>query len=232
MRGGPADGRAPRTQRPSALTAARTRERLARDTAGECAVNPFCEPDAAATAEAAAEAEEPRPKLAEVLRCCAPSSPAVSAGRLFVSDALVSRLMVLRPDAPPLARLELSGCRGVTPDAVLRLAGAHASSLTHLWLAGGQLWPVTQVTQLLAAAPALMRVELDVRASAVSPPLLDMLRGDTCIAPRRLLFRGALRDPFEALEVRLASATAVAALTRSCSWPVRCRRTSRWQIFS
>jgi len=143
-----------------------------------------------------------RPSLASMLGWAAQAEAAQS-GPLFVSDAMLDRALG-RPGAPPLARLDLSGCRGVTPEAVLRLAAAHAASLTHLWAAGGQLWTVGQAEALLAAAPRLQLAELDLRAGAACAALLRLLQGESAVRPRRLLFRAPQRDPHAALALARA----------------------------
>ena len=134
-----------------------------------------------------------------------PEAGAQGAKGVFVSNGLLLDTLVHGSGkAPPrVTVLDVTSCRGVSPKCLLAVAAAHPE-LERLWASGSQKWKPEEVHALVQGCPSLVEVEVDLRCTAVTPLLLQMVTDNDTIRVRALTCRGLIRDP--GVAVNLANA--------------------------
>ena len=131
-----------------------------------------------------------------------PEAGAQGAKALFVSNTLLMETLVHGAGrAPPrVTVLDVTSCRGVSPKCLLAVAAAHPE-LERLWASGSQKWKPEEVHALVQGCPGLVEVEVDLRCTAVTPLLLQMVTDNDTIRVRALTCRGLIRDPGVAINL-------------------------------
>jgi len=124
---------------------------------------------------------------------------------LFVSNTLLMQTLVEGTKGggkkpPAVTVLDVTACRGVSPKSLLAVAAAHPE-LERLWASGGQKWTPEQVVQLLRSSPGIKEVELDLRCTAVTPQLLQLVGNHDIVRVRSFTHRGLIRDPSVAIKL-------------------------------